>query len=192
MSHYHEFPYNKYNFSYNYVEVHNGINSSVNFSITISNLIPELYVVDQTNIRVYNYNGSDIVIDGHFPGSTTQFIIYGNTENCRGTELITNYVTLPPYNRFYKDEVCSDITGYKLCNRWTRVDMSHSEFIKKVEEYKSRLKVEDNPIQDQDINLVEKVIAFLSNYSFYLFGEIIIVCSSLIFYLKRKDDFDLN
>lgn len=180
------------NFSYNYIETDNGIDSTVDFSITISNLIPELYVVDQTNVRVYNYNGGDIVIDGHKPGSTIQFIIYGNTENCMYTELITNYVTLPSYNRFYKDEVCRDITGYKLCNRWTKVDMSHSEFTKQVLEYKSQLKTEETPIQTENISLVEKIINFLSNYSFYLFGGIIIICSVLIFYLKRKDDFDLN
>lgn len=180
------------NFSYNYVEVDNGINSSVNFNITISNLVPELYVVDQTNIRVYNYTGSDIVIDRNNPGTTTQFIVYGNTENCGGVELIINYVSLPSYNRFYKDEVCSGIADYKLCNRWTRVDMTYSEFTKKVLDYKAQLKVEAEPTQIQEVSLVEKIMAFLSKYSFYLFGGITIICSGLIFYLKRKDDFDLN
>ena len=180
------------NFSYNYVEVDNGINSSVDFSVTISNLRPELYVVDQTNIRVYNYDNNDIVINGYKPGSMIRFIVYGNTENCRGVELINNYVTLPSYNPFYKDEVCSGITNYKLCNRWTKINMSHDQFVKQVLEYKSKLNANDRPTKIDDISIAEKIIVFLSKYSFYLFGGIIIVCGGLIFYLKRKDDFDLS
>ena len=181
------------NFSYNYQENGGGIDSSVDFSITITNITPELYVVDQTNIKVYNHNSNnDITVNGYSPGSTIQFIVYGNTENCLGTELITNYVTLPSYNRFYKDPICDGLVGYKLCNRWTKADLSYDEFVKKVKQYKEQIKVDDNPSHDDENDIIEMVIDFLSKYSFYLFGGIIFVCSFTIFYLRRKDDFDLN
>lgn len=178
-------------FSYNYTETDEGINSKANFSIIITNMRPEIYVVDQTNIKVYYYNNNEFTINGYKPGSTTQFIVYGNVGECKGVELLNNYITLPSYNRFYKDEVCEGVSDYKLCNRWTRVNLSHGEFVKKVEQYKLSLNVEVPPVVKEK-NFVEKIIEFLSKYSIYLFGGIILICSGLIIYLRRKDDFDLG
>lgn len=181
------------NFSYNYAEIENGINSSVNFNITIANTNQELYIVDQTNIKVYYYNNlSEFTINNYKPGSTIQFIIYGNSGDCKGVELITNYITLPSYNQFYKDSVCNGISEYKLCKRWTKVNLSYDEFLKKVEDYKEQIKPKENPSVLEEPNLIEMIIVFLSKYSFYLFGGIIVVCGILIVYLIRKDDFDLN
>ena len=53
-------------YSYNYTETDEGINSKVNLSITITNLMPELYIVDQTNINAYYYNPSkEITINNY-------------------------------------------------------------------------------------------------------------------------------
>jgi len=181
------------NFTYNYEENGEGINSNVKFSITITNMHPNLYIVDQTNIQVYNYNDNgEIVIDGYSPGSTIQFIVYGNTTNCMSVELMNNYITLPSYNHFYRDTVCDGVSNYKLCNRWTKVDMSYDEFKRKVEQYKEGLSIKEEPITEKETDLIEKIITFLSKYSLYIFGLIIVVCSGLIIYLKRKDDFDLS
>ena len=91
-------------FTYNYKETDNGINSNVDFSITIANTNPELYIVDQTNIGVYYYNNqNEITINNYKPGSTIQFIVYGNSGNCKNVELINNFVTLPSYNKYYSD-----------------------------------------------------------------------------------------
>ena len=181
------------NFTYNYKETDNGINSSVDFNITISNLNPNFYIVDQSNIRVLYYNNkNEVTINNYKPGTTTEFIIYGNSGDCKGLELLSNYITLPSYNRFYKDSVCDGIEDYKLCKRWTKVDLSHDEFVKKVNEYREQMKVEEVPNVEKELSFGEKVIRFLTKYSIYLFGGIIVVCSVLIFYLNRKDDFDLN
>lgn len=180
------------NFSYNYSETNEGINSKVNFSITITNMVPELYIVDQTNIKVYYYNpNKEVTIDNYQPGSTTQFIIYGNSGGCNGTEIINNYVTLPSYNRFYKDEVCNGVNNYKLCNRWSRVDLSYDDFVKKVNDYREQIKQEIPPIIKEK-SILELIFDFIAKYSFYVFGLIIVICSGLIVHLKRKDDFDLG
>jgi len=183
---------NNLNFTYDYKETDAGINSSVDYSITIANIVPDLYIVDQTNIKVYYNNQGEITISNYRPGSTIQFIVYGNTENCKGVELINNYVSLPSYNSFYKDPMCDGVTDYKLCKRWAKIDLSYDEFVKKVKEYKEKLKVEDIPVIEGKNSFIDKIISFLSKYSFYLFGAIIVICSGLIFYLNRKDDFDLN
>ena len=180
------------NFTYNYKEIENNGNYSVKFSITVANLQPELYVVDQTNMKIYYYNDNkEVTISNYNAGSTTQFIVYANVGECRGQQLITNYITLPSYNRYYKDPICEDVTDYKLCNRWSLVNLSYDDFVKKVKEYKEQVS-EEIPIVNKEPDLIEKIIDFLSKYSIYLFGGIALVCSGLIFYLKRKDDFDLS
>lgn len=184
---------NNVNITYNYQETNDGINSGVKFNITITNLNPDIYIVDQTNIGVYYYNNTnEITLGNYMPGTTTRFIVYGNTPQCKGVELMNHYITLPSYNRFYKDSVCDGLTSYKLCQRWSRVEMSYDQFVKQVQDYKASLMVPDVPGNEIEPTLVDKIIEFLLKYSFYLFGGIIVVCSCLIVYLKHKNDFDLS
>lgn len=182
------------NFTYNYSETNQGnMFDELKFSITIANMQSEFYIVDQTNKQIFYYNNkNEIVISNYNPNSTIEFIVYASSGSCKGEHLITNYVTLPPYNPFYKDSVCEGVTDYKLCNRWILVDLSYDDFIEKVKKYKEQTKQEEIPDEVPEDELIEKIIIFLSKYSFYLFGGIIVVCSGLIIYLSRKDDFDLN
>ena len=182
------------NFTYNYTKIKEENNfSKVGFNITIANMQSELYVVEQTNQKIFYYNNQkEIVISNYNPGSTIEFIVYANTNSCLGERLITNYVTLPPYNQFYKDPICDGVVGYQLCNRWAYVSMSYDEFVENVKSYKEKMNQGNILPEEPDEDLIEKIIAFLSKYSFYLFGGIIIICSGLIIYLKRKDDFDLS
>lgn len=183
------------NFSYDYKEINEGHQFyGIDFSITVTNLHHDLYIVDNYKGQTHYYENKNEFTDNDYSnGITVGFTIYANSESCKGVYLITNYVTLPPYNRFYLDPICNDIQDYKLCKRWNRVNLSYEEFVSQVEDYKyvEQKKEEDSNVSD-DNELVEKIIDFLSKYSFYLFGGIIIVCSGLIFYLSRKDDFDLK
>lgn len=179
-------------FTYNYKEDKD--KHSINFSISITNLNQEIYIVNETRRETYYYKGNqEITINNFSDSDTVQFTIYGNTKNCKGEYLITNYVNLPPYNRFYNDKICKGISDYQLCNRFNKVTMTYDEFIKKVTTYKESLRQKGNePNPNNENELLEKIIMFLSKYSFYLFGGIIIVCGGLLLYLKRKDEFDLK
>lgn len=180
-------------FTYNYKEVQNGQFYKADFSITITNLHPELYIDDNSRGETYYYSGKEVTINNYNAGSTIGFEIYANSGSCKGSYLLTNYVTLPPYNSFYKDPICNDVTDFKLCNRWNRVTLSYDEFVNTVKRYKEQKKQEEEiPNIKEDEDLALKIIVFLSKYSLYIFGGIIIICSGLIFYLSRKDDFDLK
>ena len=135
------------NFTYNYTEINqNNTFNELKFSITIANIQSEFYIVDQTNKKIFYYNNkNEVVINNYNPGSTIEFIVYASSDSCRGERIITNYVTLPPYNPFYKDSVCEGVTDYKLCNRWSRVDLSYDEFVEKVKNYKEKAKQEEIP-----------------------------------------------
>lgn len=183
------------NFTYDYREIDKGKEFyGVQFKITITNLHPDIYIYDIERGQNYYYNNqNEISIDGYLSGSSIGFMVYANSGGCKGEYLITNYVTLPPYNRYYIDPICKGVTDYKLCNRWSRVTLSYDEFIKDVTKYKEEKNREEIIIKtDEEDELLERIITFLSKYSFYLFGSIIIVCSGLIFYLNHKNDFDLK
>lgn len=182
---------NNLNFTYNYKET-DGEFPSVEFSITIANLRPELYIISNASLNNYYYNGnSEITINGFEAGKTVSFEIYARNGECKNTYLLTNYVTLPPFNKYYKSYICRDITDYNLCKRWSHVSMSYEKFLCQVSKYKESLIVsEPYPITGPD--LIEKILEFLSKYSFYLFGGIIVVCSCAIYYLEKKNSFDLK
>ena len=50
----------------------------------------------------------------------------------------------------------------------------------------------ENTASENQESVFEIIIAFLAKYSLIIFGSIIIICAGLIFYLVRKDDFDLS
>ncbi len=182
------------NFSYDYKEIADGKFNKVSFDIIINNLQPELYIDDVTNGVTHYYNNkNEITINNYSAGSTIEFEIRARLGNCKNQYLITHYVTLPPYNKYYKDLICNGVTSYKLCDRWSKITLSYDDFVERVTEYKKELRqTHEDPIIEDENEFIEKIISFLSKYSIYLFGGIIIVCSSLIFYLSRKDDFDLK
>lgn len=180
------------NFTYNYKEIEGKEFPSIEFSVTIANLQPELYIVSNASLNNYYYNGnSEITINGFEAGKTLEFEVYARNGECKNTYLLTNYVTLPPFNKYYKSYICKDITDYGLCKRWSHVSMSYEKFLRQVSKYKESLIVEE-PIEPVKPDIVEKILEFLSKYSFYLFGGIIVVCSIAIYYLDKKNSFDLE
>lgn len=180
------------NFSYTYV-MHD--NSYVSFNITISNLHPDLYIDDKYHAQTIYYNDSkETTINEYDPGMSIQYDIVSNYGACQGETIFTNYVTLPSYNYYYNDPICEGIEDYSLCKKWSTVSLDYEKFKTTVQKYKDSLKKEDKKQEEQkeeeDVFLL--ALDFLAKYNLFIFGGIIIVCSGLIYYLKRKDDFDLK
>ena len=135
----------------------------------------------------------EIVIENVKPGKYLKFLVYGNIDNCREEKVTTIYVTLPSFNKYYTDELCRNIPDYSLCNKWANIKMTHEKFTQKVQAYLDSLIVSsENTASENQESVFEIIIAFLAKYSLIIFGSIIIICAGLIFYLVRKDDFDLS
>ena len=80
-----------------------------------------------------------------------------------------------------------------MCNKWANIKMTHEKFTQKVQAYLDSLIVSsENTASENQESVFEIIIAFLAKYSLIIFGSIIIICAGLIFYLVRKDDFDLS
>ena len=178
-------------FSYSYVM---NDNDYLTFNITITNLHPDLYIYDKYHVKYYYYSGiNEKTINYYNSGTSAEFSIISNYGNCKGEIIFTNYVSLPHYNSYYKDPSCNDIPDYSLCKRCSIVDMSYENFQKQINTYKKSLEQEDEFIEHkQENDIILAIFDFIAKYNIYIFGGIIVICSGLIFYLKRKDDFDLS
>ena len=182
--------------SYEYEEIINENEkfNKVYFDVKLSNIHNDVYILDEQNYQnIYNNETNEIIISKQKPGSHLKFSIYGNKPGCYEEKLTTVYVTLPSFNEFYTDPIWKNIPKYSLCNKWATLNISHDEFIKKVNSYIKSLG-KDPEIQEtkNNITLFEKILDILAKYSLFIFVPIIILCAVLIFYLVRKDDFDLS
>ena len=182
--------------SYTYKEEKNeetGFNT-VKFTVTLTNMHDDVVIIDEeTNEHYYNNADREIVIENVKPGKYLKFLVYGNIDNCREEKVTTIYVTLPSFNKYYTDELCRNIPDYSLCNKWANIKMTHEKFTQKVQAYLDSLIVSsENTASENQESVFEIIIAFLAKYSLIIFGSIIIICAGLIFYLVRKDDFDLS
>lgn len=183
-------------YDYNETFLPNSKYGSVNFTVKLSNLNDKLYIVDTQTKKRYNYMGNELVIPNMQDGKSLKFEVYANGYGCYDNYLLTIYVNLPSYNKYYVDDVCKDYQGYKLCNKWTKVDMSYEEFKKGVLEYAPKKEVEvekEKPKTFEDI--FAEIIDFLDRYKLQIFVPIILISAGWIVYLKllkRKEYFDLK
>ncbi len=144
------------------------------FRIYITNLTPDLYITvyndltDQTT--TYNYSDSTdgtITFDwDDIRGLVNyQITVYSsNQTNCADTKLHTLYLTTPRYNEYSSYEICDGAEDYYLCYEYLTVpeDVSYSEFVQNVEEYKinhnTEKEEEESPQESNDF------ISFLSQH----------------------------
>lgn len=174
------------NTSYDYVETTEG----VTFSITLTNLNSELYLVDSLNKR-YDYKDNELTISGYHPGQTIQFKVYTTRQFCEKELLSTIRLTLPSYNPYYKDKVCSGLEDYNLCNRWSSHGLSYTDFVKRVNQYKQSL-IKEQPIEPepvtQDNSIIQFIARLLVDYYYIILGIVIIGCSVGIYVMNKKNN----
>lgn len=173
------------NFSYRHTETE----YSVTFQIIISNLTNEIYMIDRTNNKIYSSNNEDIIIDGYSPGQTLKFDFYAKRTDCTKTNIFTNYLTLPSYNRHYKNELCKGIEEFKLCQKWLKNDMTYQEFYDGVMEYKNK-PTEEKPEEPTTIEEFdwEKIIDIWAKYYVYILLTIIIAGGLAMYFYDKKTD----
>lgn len=172
--------------SYDYIEN----NSSVVFNVTLNNLNDELYFVDQSNYQRYNYTEEELTISNYRSGQTIRYVFYATDSDCTDTPLYTARVILPTYNQYYKDEVCNGIENYSLCQKWSSHNLTYTNFVQKVNEYKNSLNSPTIPVEPSmpvEVSITQLIVDFLLDYYIYI---VIILLLALIGILsiRKKDD----
>lgn len=183
-------------YTYDYVETFNENEQfgNVTFNVTISNLSDKLYLKNMNTKETY-YSSDELVITDVKPGETLKYQIYSNGYGCHDRNLITLYVNVPHYNKYYKDDLCKKNKDHKLCGKWTYVDKTYEEFKKilspKDENIKEEVKVEEKTFEEKFAELID----YLDRNKLPIFGSIIIITLTLITFLKitdKKNEFDLK
>jgi hypothetical protein len=161
---------------------------SIKFNIIFNNLRDGMYIEDYTNNKIYEYDESSLFIQGFEDGKRHRFDFYISETNCSNNLLITLYADLPKYNPFYKEEVCD--LSISICDKWSNHGLGKEAFIKKVEELKKTDNSNEKP--DEKEEYYSWFFEMYEAYYLYLYLFIIISASTTIYYLNKKDDFDLE
>lgn len=180
------------NLTYNY-KIVNGV---AYFDITLTNIIPEIYFVDDRNNTKYYYNNTnngEVTLYG-FNNTSGKFKFYANLPKCNGVSLGVKYFNLPTYNFYHTNEICKGIEEFKLCKKWANVTQSQSEVKKIIEEYKDSLNKQDNESNievEYNRTFINDIIDFYVKYYYILLPGIILILVGAIYVYSKKTKFDL-
>lgn len=179
--------------TYDYQEIFdsNSTYGKVLFTVKLTNLDSKLYIISKETKTRYNYTSSEIVISNITPGQTLHYEVYGNDYGCNDKYLMTIYINIPSYNKYYVDDLCKNFQGYKLCNKWNKVDMVYAEFKNAVSKYKTDGKPDNQEEKKNDKTFEEifiEVVAYLDKNKMPIFGTTVIISALLIVYLKYIDN----
>ena len=163
-----------------------------NFAAIFSGVSTQLRIFNPNNWLYYrNITGNEIgevKIEDLNLGNTYQFQINSATSICLVEKIRTITVNVPNKNPYYGDEVCNHAKDYSLCQKWTTVNMTHDEFVKKVNKY-----VEDSKNTNKgnnDINSNEQKFNFFEFYEKYYWPTFIgMICIlGLLIFLWVKEN----
>lgn len=164
------------------------------FSVTLTNITPEMYFIDSYSGETYFYNNTnagEITITNYY-GNGGQYNFYSNIGECYGIKLGTKYYKFPTYNVYYGSEVCKDIPEYSLCQKWIDNNYDYYTFYRLASEYKESLKKEDKVSnQTYKKTVLDNIVDFYINNYMYFLGIIVIICATIILIDRKKNRFKL-
>ncbi len=162
------------------------------FTFTVANIVDGIYFFDSLNEKSYTQHG-EFKLNNFEDGKKYRFFIKSSDKNCKDEVLLTKYITLPKYNQFYGDPICEGIENYTLCQKWGTFNVTtYKDYVAQIQKYKSKNKKENTEvIEEKQPTLTDKILNFLYKYYIFILVGIIVIGSSLIFYLSRKNRFDI-
>jgi len=167
------------------------VDDEVLFTITIYNLRPNQYVIDTiTNKRYdYGYNKekeSEIVIDNIKKSGMYKFEVYSIENTCNEKALNTLYVTLPTYNKYYKDKLCKGIESYKLCQKWFGTEITYERFKEEINNYKNSIKPNEEIDEEKEETIFDYLINIYINTYYIILPLFIIILLMPIYSIYKK------
>lgn len=160
------------------------------FSVIFSGVSKSIRIYNTKNGAYYwnltpNFIG-ETRVDNLNLGETYSFEIYTFSEICLLKKFRIITVNIPNKNPFYDDEVCLNARDYSLCQKWATVNITHDEFVQKVNDY-----IKKNNNTKKDTNSVDtKKFDFFTFYQKYYWPTFIgMICIlSLLIFLWAKEN----
>lgn len=164
------------------------------FIIQIYNLDSHQYIIDEKNQITYYYKDAVdgvITITNVTEPMVYKYGVYSDENYCDLSALATLYITIPAYNRYYKDDSCKGIENYKLCQKWSSVSITYDEFKRNISSYKESL-IKKEETKETYKSIYEIIFEFYLKYYYIILPIIIVVGSiSILIIKKRENKFNL-
>ena len=169
--------------NYEYVEA----NDDVTFTIKFSNIPDGFTIYDFYNNVRYEYQGPELIIPAE-KNKSYKFNVYTNNVSCYLENLYNHYVTIPSYNKYYKDELCKGIEDYKLCSKWLNVTISYDEWKEQIIKYRNSFNIEKEQDNVFKKTLFDKIVDFYVDYYIVILISLIVISCVGIYLYNRKHD----
>lgn len=179
------------NISYDYYILDN----KAYFNITLNNIVPGMYFVDSKTGNIYNYSntiGGEITLT-NYTNTNGRFSFYSELSACYGVKLGNKYYNLPNYNTYYVDPLCDKNRNSTLCQKWSNVNYSYSDFKKMIDEYNQDTEAQEK----EEIKItyektfIDILVKFYTEYYYFVLIGIIVICNIVIIINKKKNRFDI-
>lgn len=169
-------------FSYTY-EV---VEGTPQFNVNIINLTNDIYVQYTNDMFRPIISGVGEKTIAGTNGSTMNFAIYSNDNNCRGEKIITKYLNIPKFNDLSNTDECKKNPNFKYCQVWTdNESITTEQFKTTLEEYETNNEANDDLeetdiwTQIKEILIQNKIVVIISGicmvflilYSVYCFKQ---------------------
>lgn len=169
------------------------------FSVTINNLTSDMYVIDKTTEARYDYkdtNNGELIIPGYSNVEKLKYEIYSANAACKDVLLISQYISLPVYNKYSSDPLCDGVTDFPLCYRFLKINMTYDEFKYHVTKYKNK-KPEEIQKKEKKKNVLnetlwDQIVEFMLHYGVIIVAVIAILLTIISIRKSRKNRFDFK
>lgn len=195
-------------YKYDYTEMFDDKSyGSVDFTIYLYNITDDMYVsyvpnykstgevVEDGKINLSKSNNSSIVKNAS-TGKSHRFEVYASSNSqCSGSRLLTFYVAIPSYNKYYSSPLCEKAQGFKYCNKWSSVSISEEELIREVNKYlekKEEPTKEEKKEKDSFKEWLYNLVTILNKYVYFIAIPVIVISAVLIIILRKKNDYNLK
>lgn len=161
------------------------------FRLKIINITEDIYVKleNSTNeeVKYIEYEDTDeglFVIDWNDLSKVTtfSFTVYSSTKTeCPNEEIRKGVLTIRMLNKNYNNVMCSEMPEHELCQKYTTVDVSESEFRKLASEYleKKNTKKEKQEQKQEKVEKKNKKIIIIT-------ASLVIVAGGVTYVIVRK------
>ena len=159
------------------------VSQELKFSVIITNITNDIYLVDGLGTT---FSGSSEMTHRYRDGQTIRYTIYSNDANCRGEELLTQYISLPYYNIYYDYSSCKLHPEHQYCKMWSDTRTISREKFEQVM-YAETLK--DNAKKStskEDENFISEILSFLEeNILLFIIAGIVILIIIIGLIIRR-------